>query len=234
MAYYNFGLLKNGNNVQVGDYFYSSIGLRVTSPYTTITKTVTWSYGEYGDSVSLDFDISRTTVREDLTFNINQYIVIDNIRYEYVCWIDINPNGVYSYLSSTQIRVRPVESGSYTYSLVMAVFARRKFAATFDLNGGTGHFPDITFLSGKTFTLPTDEPTKEGFSFQGWLYDGSLYQAGDTSPVLYVSDTLVAQWTDVPPVPPPPTPGVSDALAYLPTTGALAFRSDTNSIVYNT
>lgn len=303
MAYYNYGLLENGNDVQDGDYLYSSIGLRITSPFTTIQRTVTWSYGGYGDSVTFDFDVARTTVQDVLNININKYIVVDNIRYEYVCWIDINPDGVLSYLSSTQITVRPIASGSYTYSLFMAVFARMTFTATFDANGGTGAPSSISYKSGRTITIPNNIPTYDGHIFGGWRYGNVTYQAGDTTEPLYENSIFSAIWNvaytltfdanggtgapgdivfedgdsvtipdDIPVKPgfrfdgwsddggatvyyagdtatfdgdttlvaiwsssPSPTPSdVSDTIARLRTSDYLAYRSDSNSLVYNT
>lgn len=242
MANYNIALPTQGNQFSE-DYMYSS-SLYVTSPIETINTNVAWTKDESNsDSIDLDINYLNTTTQLHLSFSSDIFPVIDNVHYEHVFFLTRLSDGTIQFntgslntSSSTYTYEAwvPQTSGiAYPYTLFCAVHKRRSYTATFDLNGGTGDFPDVTFLSGKTFTLPADEPTKDGFYFQGWIYDGTLYQAGETSPVLYTSHTLVAQWTDVPPVPPPPS-GASDTLAHLPTTGALAFRRDTNSIVYNT
>lgn len=242
MASYNVALPPQGYQFSE-DYMYSS-SQYILSPTGTTNTNVAWTKDENNsDSVDLDIDYLNTTTQNHLSFSSDAFPVIDNVHYEHAFFLVRLSNGTIRLYTGTlqsssstytyEAWIQQTVGSAYPYTLFCTVHKRRSYTVTFDLNGGTGDFPNVTFLSGKTFTLPTDEPTKEGFYFQGWLYDGSLYQAGETSPVLYTSDTLVAQWTDVPPIPPPPS-GVSDTLAYLPTTGALAFRRDTNFIVYNT
>lgn len=81
------------------------------------------------------------------------------------------------------------------------------YSITFDLNGGTGQFDQMTYGpvpdTTHTFTLPETAPTYEGYEFQGWLSDGNvLYQPGDdvTLPETLPGGqgereiTLTAQW----------------------------------------
>ena len=48
-----------------------------------------------------------------------------------------------------------------------------KYIVTFDLDGGVGTTPDQQIIKGNKITKPND-PTKEGYSFNGWYYNDSL------------------------------------------------------------
>jgi uncharacterized repeat protein (TIGR02543 family) len=67
----------------------------------------------------------------------------------------------------------------------------------YDLNDGTGadgiDYDSETVNSGTTITVKA-EPTREGYSFTGWLTGDDTYQSGDT---LEITEdiTFVAQWT---------------------------------------
>lgn len=85
--------------------------------------------------------------------------------------------------------------------LVLAVVAfivtgcgceKTKYTVTFDSNGGSVIAEEVV-LKNETVTKPTD-PTKEGYTFDGWYLDGVKYNFGTevTSNV-----TLVAKWTKV-------------------------------------
>ena len=69
---------------------------------------------------------------------------------------------------------------------------------SFDLNGGEGDFEDVVLgVTEDTYTIPSTEPTKEGYDFAGWKIDGgdgTVYDANDRITNINASITLVAQW----------------------------------------
>ena len=84
----------------------------------------------------------------------------------------------------------------YTTDAALTLTAQWKlksYTVTYNTNGGTGTYANQEH--GKALTLYTNEPTKAGYTFAGWLgSDNATYQAGGT----YTANadlTLTAQWT---------------------------------------
>ena len=73
---------------------------------------------------------------------------------------------------------------------------------SFDLNGGSGTFDDVT-LDGTTYVIPETEPTYNGYNFIGWKIQGgdnTVYKYGTTNSTINnitESITLVAQWSAI-------------------------------------
>ena len=73
---------------------------------------------------------------------------------------------------------------------------------SFDLNGGSGTFDDVT-LDGTTYVIPETEPTYNGYNFTGWKIQGgdnTVYKYGTTNSTINnitESITLVAQWSAI-------------------------------------
>lgn len=86
----------------------------------------------------------------------------------------------------------------YTTDAALTLTAQWKlksYTVTYNTNGGTGTYANQTKEHGKALTLYTNEPTKAGYTFAGWLgSDNVTYQAG--GPYTANADlTLTAQWT---------------------------------------
>lgn len=83
-----------------------------------------------------------------------------------------------------------VEDGVYKVYLVS------QNTISFNLNGGSGSFPNQTKIYGVKLNLHSTKPAKTGYTFANWKsnYDGSTWAAGaNFTPDR--TDTLVAQWT---------------------------------------
>ena len=78
------------------------------------------------------------------------------------------------------------------------------FNVTFDANGGE-RVPTQVVTSGTAITLPS--ATREGYTFNGWISSGALYQAG-ASFTVNADVTFTARWTQngATPTPTPPAP----------------------------
>ena len=87
-------------------------------------------------------------------------------------------------------------SASQTSLAIYKKVCSTKLSVTFDLNGGSGTFEDVT-LDGNTYDIPETEPTLNGYNFVGWQIngEGNLYQLGATIDDITDPITLVAQWT---------------------------------------
>ena len=87
-------------------------------------------------------------------------------------------------------------SASQTSLAIYKKVCSTKLSVTFDLNGGSGTFEDVT-LDGNTYDIPETEPTLNGYNFVGWQIngEGNLYQPGATIDDITDPITLVAQWT---------------------------------------
>ena len=70
------------------------------------------------------------------------------------------------------------------------------YLITYDLNGGEGDFGlQYECIVGCSHTVISDYPTRDGYSFMGWLgNDGQRYFAGSS----FYGDFLVAQWQEIP------------------------------------
>lgn len=53
---------------------------------------------------------------------------------------------------------------------------------------------DIAYPEGQSIPLSKGQPVREGYTFAGWLYNGMIYQPGDTFVMPESDVALVAQW----------------------------------------
>lgn len=70
----------------------------------------------------------------------------------------------------------------------------KKFTVTFDSNGGS-QIESQTVIKGETVTKPND-PTKDGYTFDGWYTDETLENAYDFSEAVTGDITLYAKWNE--------------------------------------
>lgn len=72
----------------------------------------------------------------------------------------------------------------------------KQFTIDFDLNDGVGTVSSVscTYVSCE---LPDTIPTKTGYDFEGWMYEGTLYEAGDKVTIEATGTiTLTAKWVN--------------------------------------
>jgi uncharacterized repeat protein (TIGR02543 family) len=83
-------------------------------------------------------------------------------------------------------------------SVYTAQWAAIEYHVTYNANGGTGAPVDnVAHHVGETVTVLSGIPTRQGFTFDGWNYNGAVYQSngGSNSFVMPAADvTLTAQW----------------------------------------
>ena len=74
-----------------------------------------------------------------------------------------------------------------------AIWRINTYSVSFNLDGGSGSFPNKTINYGSTVSKPAATPTKDGFTFKYWALSGQTTEYNFSTPV--TSDiTLVAIW----------------------------------------
>ena len=72
-----------------------------------------------------------------------------------------------------------------------AKWAAPQFEITFDVNGGTGSYPNQIVDYGKTVLQPGDNPTRDGYTFAGWTHNDTVFNFNTE---IYANTDLVAKW----------------------------------------
>ena len=148
--------------------------------------TVTYDNTASGDPT---IDLSN-----GLTFTATM-VVLDGVAEGTECVFEVVKYNAYSLESDgfTEINLAPAKS-EYTSEITAVVGTSSTpvptYTVTFDSADGSA-VDSQTVESGKTATKPAD-PTKEGFTFDGWYLDGKLF---DFSTPIEADITLKAQWT---------------------------------------
>jgi len=79
------------------------------------------------------------------------------------------------------------------------IFSPPTFGVVYDANGGYGAPVDSNrYTAGAWVTVSYSVPTRSGYTFNGWFYNGGKYTAGQTFTMPANGVTLVAQWTENP------------------------------------
>jgi len=72
------------------------------------------------------------------------------------------------------------------------------YSVVYDTNGGSGAPSNTQQRQGATVTITNTIPTRTGYTFTGWRYNGNTYTKGQTLTMPATSITLTAQWTQNP------------------------------------
>ncbi|MBQ7702685.1 MAG: InlB B-repeat-containing protein, partial [Candidatus Methanomethylophilaceae archaeon] len=68
----------------------------------------------------------------------------------------------------------------------------------YNIDGGSGDAPEPKVLmEGDEFTVSSYSGTKDGFKFDGWLFDGKVYQPNDTIVMGTKDIVLLANWSKI-------------------------------------
>ena len=140
------------------------------------------SNGEYG-KIEFDCDESRYEIKEILVYKNDSGTGI--------------PLKTYTSVPTGGISVKFTDGGTNHY-LVKAVVKPKEFDVTYDINGGEGKVPastKLTAVDGQQVTVATSpQPTKEGYIFAGWEYDGTTYYGGESFEMPPHNVTFKAKW----------------------------------------
>ena len=164
---------KNGYN---GDWENFTIGLqniRVDATYSIITYTITYN------------NLNGATNNNSSTYTVeSDTIVLKNLEvpgFVFKGWIDENGNPITS-----------IPKGTYG-NLNLTANWEGMLSIIFDANGGSA-IPSQLLASGSKVTEPT-APTKTGYEFDGWFYNGEPWRFNLDTVTENIS--LKAKWTPI-------------------------------------
>jgi len=81
---------------------------------------------------------------------------------------------------------------------LVAQWSPINYTVAYNANGGAGAPADNTIYHiGDPATVSSAIPTRVGYTFTGWLYDGNIYRGGDALTMPAGNVELVAQWIPI-------------------------------------
>lgn len=126
---------------------------------------------------------SVTTYGDTLTINVPT-----KVGYDFDGW---NVSSGSATVTNTSVTL--TSAAAVTLS---AQWTPKKYNISFDLVDGTGTISAIS-CTYESCTLPTTVPTKVGYDFDGWLYNGNVYVAGDVAKLDVSGNiTFSAKWVN--------------------------------------
>ncbi len=180
-------LYKAGDTVTVNaDVTYTAQYEKVAAPTKTFKVTLDLNGGNGGEGFTAENSVNEG---ESFTFPADP----TKTGYTFLGWSAESDTNLYKAGDTVTVNA----DVTYTAQYEKVAAPTKTFKVTLDLNGGTGgagFTADNSVNEGESFTFPAD-PTKTGYTFEGWSADGSdtLYKAGAT--VTVTADiTFTAQW----------------------------------------
>lgn len=173
----------------------STDGVKVEFPLPVMRDTIIWAV--WTKLIKVVLDVKGGELIDNW----------DNTKIDTTLWIvpgtEISLGGVTGYtikrgddeFMGWYLKGKPYElSTSVKSDLTLEAKWAKKCVVTFDADGGTPVPPELTVAEGEKVTVPSQDPTKDGFIFKGWYLKKSEepYVFGTTE----VKDnlTLVAKW----------------------------------------
>ena len=100
-------------------------------------------------------------------------------------------------LTASGRMVTDVSLGTLTASCSVSVSAKTSYTVSYNANGGSGAPSSQTKWYGETLTLSTSQPTRTGYTFNGWYTAASGGSKYGTTYTSNASATLYAHWTAI-------------------------------------
>ena len=121
-------------------------------------------------------------------------------------YTDIEREHIYGVLNSTVTptiktydyavfeNAETVEITQASGQVVKVYYTRKTFSLSYETNGGT-YVAGTSALYGSSVSLPTQNPTRSGYTFEGWYSDPELTQRVTGSVTINGDTVLYAKWT---------------------------------------
>lgn len=100
-------------------------------------------------------------------------------------------------LTASGRMVTDVSLGTLTASCSVSVSAKTSYTVSYNANSGSGAPSSQTKWYGETLTLSTSQPTRTGYTFNGWYTAASGGSKYGTTYTSNASATLYAHWTAI-------------------------------------
>ncbi len=177
---YNSSTYDAGESITMGTSDITLIAVWVDLPTHTIT------YDVNGGSAAAP---THSPVKEQISFTAANYSGTKT-GYNFSGW---------SYGGNTYLPGSSITMGTSDIVLIAVWTEKDYHTVTYDVNGGSDPAPvQGNVREDSAFTVKSYGGSKTGFSFGGWSYNSTTYNAG-SSIVMGTSDiTLVAVWIDLP------------------------------------
>ncbi len=176
-AHYTFdGWYYQGQEISNGQWKYDSAAAIIAQ----------WTPIDY--SITYDLDGGSATNPANYNIETNTFTLNNPARtgYKFTGW---TLDG-----QSTPTMIAIVEKGSTGNKTFTANWTPVNYSITYNLDGGTATNPDSYNIETETFTL--NNPTKTGYTFKGWTFDGQTTPVTTVQVVKgsYGNKKLSAKW----------------------------------------
>ena len=143
-----------------------------------------WSENEYTIEYDLNGGVVTTPNPVEYGVEDESFTLVNPTKkgYTFTGWIGTD-------LNECTMSVT-IENGSVGNRSYIALWEANTYTLTFDANGGTVNLTSVTVTYNQDYTVPT--PTREGYTFRGWKFNGEEYKGGKWQVTSNV--TVVADW----------------------------------------
>jgi len=146
-------------------------------PYTAVYDYVYYLKNLDGNGYT---EIERTS---DVHGVLNSYVTPDVKNYDYAV-LELAEGAI---IETTGLDGQPKQE-------LPVYYTRKNFQLTYETNGGS-YVPGLTVPYGTTVALPAENPTRDGYTFEGWYSDEALTQRVSGSVTVNEDTTIYAKWT---------------------------------------
>lgn len=172
-------------------YWYSSGDNCKYGPSSGESGRNAYPTADTGRFYSVDRDTTFTAYWDDTKIYGQQYPAVlptpTLAGYDFAGWFTAASGG-------TQ---RALEYTPTSNETLYAHWTAKTYTVTYDANGGTGAPSSTTITYNAKTPISTTKPTRTGYTFTGWKYDGSstILQPGAAWPDGWMGATIRAQWS---------------------------------------
>lgn len=192
-------ICKNKNEA-LKKAFYTALGRERYGKYRMLSyldinditdEAILLSYNKYPE----DAEIKGSMFAEPVLVIDHQSKITTDVPsregYEFQGWSTTKGGGVV-YKSGAEIKDIKNSMALYT------VWNKKQCTVSYELNGGelSTEIKPQNIDYGKSITITTEIPKREGYKFTGWNYNGKIYQAEDEIRNITQNIILVAQWEE--------------------------------------
>ena len=152
-----------------------------------------FNFGMANDGTTTTIKISNVRVKyknkSSISYN-EKYGALptpSKVGYTFIGWYDGTSN------SSSKVTSDTILTNTNDHTLY-ARYTKNTYYITYDANGGTGAPDTQSFIYNSGAKISTIVPTRPGYTFLYWTYQGVVFNPGDAVPSGWGSFALTANW----------------------------------------